>query len=150
MSILTVSPVCFAAKYSSDWRENRFELERELSADMLARLKREIDPKALVIDTKGDSVQVKKVLSASSAVAVAQQQVQQSPTQSKASNITNFDMDSISDTMSMFKGQQTGKRKASSALSDDEIEIIEGAVLPATSAKKQKDSKAAKTRARKK
>jgi len=113
---------------------------------MLARLKREVDPKVLVVDTGRDTVQAKKDPSTS----LAQHHVQQSPTQSKASNITIFDVDAMSDTIPTFRSQHAGKRKASSALSDDEIEIMEGVVLPA---KKQKSSKVhptAKTRARKK
>ena len=121
--------------FTRDWRETRFELEREISPDMLARLKRELDPSVLVVDTGG---QGKDPLPS-----VPQHQAQQSPTQSKASNMTTVDMDSISDTS---KGHQTGKRKASLALSDDEIEIIEGTTM--TSAKRQKGNKAPATKAR--
>lgn len=128
--------------FTRDWRETRFEMERELSPDMLARLKRELDPNVLVVDTGGKEP--------SSVRSVPQHQ---SPTQSKASNVTIIDADNIPDTASTSKSQQTGKRKASSAISDDEIEIIEGATLSMASAKRQKANKAppaVKTRTRKK
>lgn len=138
--------------FTRDWRETRFELERELSPDMLARLKRELDPNVLVVDTGGSSIQGKDTGPLPSSVrSVPQHQVQRSPTQSKASNVTIIDVDNIPDTVSTSKS--TGKRKASSAISDDDIEILEGATLAMTSAKRQKASKAppaAKTKTRKK
>ena len=131
-----------------DWKDTRFEPERELSPDTLARLKREPDPTVPVMATGGDYKKDASVLS----ISVTQHQIQQSPiTQSKASNITIIDVDSISET-SAFKGQQDGKRKATSVRSDDEVEIIEGPTHATTSAKKHKAGKApmAKTRAKKK
>lgn len=131
--------------FTRDWRESRVELKEHLT-DVP---KRDVDPNVLVIDTSGVSVPANKDPSALSAATSVQGP--QSPTQSKASNITVIDVDSGSDTMSTTKEQGTGKRKAS-ALSYDDIEIIEGPILATNSGKKQKSKvpPAAKTRARKK
>jgi len=126
-----------------DWRETRLELGSELSPDGVAQFRHdiEIEPKILVAkapDTQ-NSMEACQVSSSK----------QQSPIQGRFSNSSIHDQDAISETASMSKFQQSGKRKASATSSDDEMELIEGEVIPNATAKKQKASRIGKPRKKK-
>ena len=127
-----------------DWRETRLELESELSPDNLVQFKHEVEPKVLVgkaLDAAQNSMETDAVSKASSST---KQQTQQSPIQGKFSNPSVLDQDATSEASSIF--QRSGKRKASTTSSDDEMELIEGEVIPNANAKKQKTSRVGKAR----
>lgn len=149
-----------------DWRETR--LESELSRDAVTRLRTELDSEPILsVDPQNlqalRSSPTPSIISRSSTQATSSSlHQQQSPaSRSRNSNSTTahevIDVDNFSVTgSSTLKANETHKRKASvAAISDDEIEIIEGPVVsrPTASAKKQKAGKgpvAAKTKPRKK
>ncbi|KAH9485234.1 hypothetical protein JR316_0002141 [Psilocybe cubensis] len=146
-----------------DWRETR--LESEHSRDPVARLKADFDSEP-VFSIDPQTLQASRtsptpsVISRSSTQATSSS-LHQSPTsRSRNSNSATvheiIDVDNFSNTgTSTFKANDTHKRKASvAAISDDEVEIIEGPGLSrSANAKKQKAGKgpvAGKTKPRKK
>lgn len=127
-----------------DWRETRLELESELSSDNLVQFRHEVEPKTLVAkasDATKNSMETDIVSQASSSTI---QPTQQSPIQGRFSNPSVLDQDATSETSSIF--QRSGKRKASTTSSDDEMELIEGEIIPKATAKKQKISRVGKPR----
>lgn len=145
--------------FTRDWRETRLEWEEELSPDMLARVKSEMNTEVLVAEgadkaVRGDS----PASSVVSRLSTSNQKSHQSPAQSRQTNVIALriiDLDSIPEEGITFKSGQPGKRKAAAALSDEEIELIEGPVqvvpgATTSTVKKQKANKtAAATRAKK-
>ncbi|KAF9528525.1 hypothetical protein CPB83DRAFT_314750 [Crepidotus variabilis] len=130
-----------------DWRETRMNHETDLSPEILARLKPGLDAEALAAAEKSGAT-AKNSPSSSIVSRSSTSQYQHSPALSRqsSSTIEIIDVDNMPTNASTTKPiRDTGKRKASLAsLSDDEIEIIEGPVVPraGTSSKKQKSNKA--------
>lgn len=151
-----------------DWRETR--LESELPREAATRLRTELDSEAM-LSVDPHNLQALRASPTPSIVSRSSTQAtssslhqQQSPSQTSRSRNSNsttvhevIDVDNLSATgSSSLKGHESMKRKASTAaISDDEIEIIEGPVISRStgSTKKQKAGKApvaGKTRPRKK
>lgn len=142
--------------FMRDWRETRLEWEEELSPDMLARVKSEMNTDVLAAEgvdkaLRGDS----PASSVVSRLSTSNQKPHQSPAQIRQSDVTGLRVIDVDNEEGItFKSGPSGKRKAAAAMSDEEIELIEGPVqvVPgATSStlKKQKANKAAATRAKK-
>ncbi|CAA7259196.1 unnamed protein product [Cyclocybe aegerita] len=144
--------------FSRDFRETRGDWDRELSPDTLSRIRGELDPEALAVhevSSKGQGMRTSpasSVISRSSASSGRRQQQHRSPSQTRASTSTAHDVIDVDSIPTNSSTRGTTKRKAA-AVSDDEVEIVEGPVRATGSSKRQKASKAPtanKTKARKK
>lgn len=137
-----------------DWRESR--MESEPSLEVIGNLKAELDPEHLAgIDSNtiqglNRASPTSSVISRSSTQAtMSSLRQQQSPSQSSLGRTSNSGMHEVIDVDSLpassIAEKETTKRKASSTVSDDEIEIIEGPFTlrsQSGSAKKHKATKA--------
>ncbi|KAF8875798.1 hypothetical protein CPB84DRAFT_1853156 [Gymnopilus junonius] len=130
-----------------DWRESRLDFEPSLEA--ISHQKHELAHDALMITGNSQALRASpssSVISRSSTTLSGLRQQQQSPAltiHNRPSVVREVvDMDTLPGTS--MKGKESIKRKMTSmAVSDDEVEIIEGPVVTrTTSVKKQKGSKA--------